>query len=306
LFLTVTVNPAIDRTVFADRLVFEDRAYILSTTEAAGGRGLNASAVLHSYGARTLAILPVGGEAGPRLEGHLAKSGYPYEAVPVMGQTRTNLAITDEQGLTVKLNEPGHPLTEEEQARLLAAVSKHLPGAAWLLICGSLPPGVPAQLYRDMLKEAHGHGVKTLLDTDGEVLQHGLEEGPTVVTPNQQEAARLLNKALITRQHYRNAAQRILEMGAESVLLSVGSRGAIAARDGEVFEVTPPSVRAVCPIGAGDAFNAAFVWAMSQNKNFAEAARWAVAAGTASAEQPGLQFANLEQTGKLYEQVRAG
>jgi 1-phosphofructokinase family hexose kinase len=306
LFLTVTVNPAIDRTVFADRLVFEDRAYILSTTEAAGGRGLNASAVLHSYGAKTLAILPVGGEAGQRLEGYLANSGYPYEAVPVRGQTRTNLAITDEQGLTVKLNEPGHPLTDEEQASLLAAVSKHLSGTAWLLICGSLPPGVPAQLYRDMLKEAHRQGVKILLDTDGEVLQHGLEEGPTVVTPNQQEAARLLNKALITRQHYRNAAQRILEMGAESVLLSVGSRGAIAARDGEVFEVTPPPVRAVCPIGAGDAFNAAFVWAASQNKDFAEAARWAVAAGTASAEQPGLQFANLEQTGKLYERVRTG
>lgn len=303
LILTVTPNPAIDKTVFVDRLVFEDRAYILSSVEAAGGRGVNASCVLHSYGEPTLAVLPSGGDSGRRIEEYLSCCGFHYEAVPINGQIRTNLIVTDKQGLTVKLNEPGSPLTDEELDRLQGAVHRSLPGASWLLLCGSLPPGAPPQFYRDLIRDARRHGVHTLLDTDGEVLQHGLEEGPTVVTPNQHEAARLLNKALITRQHFRSAAQRILEMGAGSVVLSLGSRGAIAARDGDVFEVTPPPVDAVCPIGAGDALNAAFTWAMSHDHDFPSAVRWGVAAGSASAQLPGLQFASLDQTRRLCDRV---
>jgi 1-phosphofructokinase family hexose kinase len=303
LILTLTPNPAIDKTVFVDRLAFEDRAYILSSTEAAGGRGVNASCVLHSYGEPTLAILPCGGDSGRRIEDYLAQCGFRYEAVPIAGRIRTNLIVTDQQGLTVKLNEPGSALTGEELEQLQAAVRRNLPGASWLLLCGSLPPGAPSRFYRDLIRDARQHGVRTLLDTDGEVLQHGIEEGPTVVTPNQHEASRLLNKALITRQHFRSAAQRILKMGAGSVVLSLGSRGAIAARDGDLFEVTPPPVDAVCPIGAGDALNAAFAWAMRHDHDFVAAVRWGVAAGSASAQLPGLQFAGLEQTRQLCQRV---
>jgi 1-phosphofructokinase family hexose kinase len=303
LIVTVTPNPAIDKTVFVDRLVFEDRAYILSTTEAAGGRGVNASAVLHAYGEETLAILPSGGDAGKRIESHLAECGFPYEVVPIAGNVRTNLVITDKQGLTVKLNEPGSPLTEDEIQAFEAAVRRRLPGALWLMLCGSLPPGASVKLFRDLIRDARERGVNTLLDTDGEVLQYGLEEGPTVVTPNQQEASRLLNRALITRQHFRDAVQRILDMGAESVVLSLGSRGAIAARGSEIHEIVPPPVDAVCPIGAGDALNAAFAWALSQGHDFAAAVRFGVAAGTASAQLPGIQFASLEQTREFCQRV---
>ena len=124
-----------------------------------------------------------------------------------------------------------------------------------------------------------------------------------MVTPNQQEAARLLNRALITRQHFRTAAQRILGMGAQSVMISVGSRGAIAGMGNQIVEIVPPRVEAVSPIGSGDALNAAFVWARVNGYDFVEAARWGVAAGTASAKLPGTRFANLEQTKEVYVQV---
>jgi fructose-1-phosphate kinase PfkB-like protein len=167
-----------------------------------------------------------------------------------------------------------------------------------------LPPGVSPDFYRQLIQAAHEHGVRTLIDCDGDVLQTVVLERPTVVTPNRQEAATLLNRALITRQHYRAAAQRMLDMGAGSVVLSLGSRGALAARNGEFVDVTPPRVDAVSPIGAGDALNAAFTWAMSQKDDFPDAVRWAVAAGTASAQQPGMRFATLEQTRRVYDQVR--
>jgi len=213
LILTLTLNPAIDRNVMVDRLVFEDRAYILSTSESAGGRGINASCVIHSFGGRTLAIAVSGGPSGVRLERYLSGCGFPAEIVPIANEIRNNLAITDKQGLTVKLNEVGPYISAAELGRLEAVVRARLPEAAWLMICGSTPPGVPADFYAKLLIAAREHGVKALLDTDGEALVEGLAGGPTVVAPNQQEAERLLNTALLTRTHLLEAAAQIRGMG---------------------------------------------------------------------------------------------
>jgi 1-phosphofructokinase family hexose kinase len=303
LIVTLTVNPAIDLNVSADRLVFDDRAYIDSTTEAAGGRGINASCVLQAFGTPTLAIATSGGEAGRRFEEFLSGCGFRIEVVRIRNEIRRNFTITDRQGLTVKLNERGPVMDVEEVERLEKRVHGRLAEASWLMLCGSLPPGVPRDFYRRLIGKARETGVKTMLDTDGEALREGIEAGPTVVAPNQQEAERLLNKVLITQGHFEEAVRAVHSMGPQSVILSLGSRGAICADGDTTWEVLAPRVDAVCPIGAGDALNAAFVWAVEQNKDFADAVRWGVAAGTASARLPGLRFAGLEATREIYEQV---
>ncbi len=114
MILTLTINPAVDRTVTVDKLVFEDRAYILGRAEAGGGRGVNASQVIHAFGGKTLALLTSGGAAGRHIEESLAGMGFPFEAVHVAAESRINLTISDKQGLTVKLNEVGAPLAEDE------------------------------------------------------------------------------------------------------------------------------------------------------------------------------------------------
>jgi 1-phosphofructokinase family hexose kinase len=303
LILTLTINPAVDHNVTADRLVFEDRGYILSTSDAAGGRGINASRVIHSFGGQTLAIAPCGGDSGARFRGFLCDTDFQVELVPMESEIRTNLTITDRQGLTVKLNHPGPRLSRQDLDRLEEAVLRRLPGAKWLMLCGSVPPGVPPSFYSKLMRLAREHDVRTLLDTDGDTLVEGVENAPTVVAPNQQEAERLLNAALLTRSHYLEAASRIHKMGAESVILSLGSRGAVGATESRLIEVTPPRVDAVCPIGSGDALAAAFTWAMAETGDFADALRWGVAAGTASARLPGVNFANLAQTEEIYARV---
>jgi len=303
LIVTVTINPAIDRTFTTDRLVFEDRTYILDRTETAGGRGINASRMLHSFGAATLAVATAGGESGQRFECYLQQAGFPFELVPVNREIRTNIAITDRQGLTIKLNEVGPRLTPEEVSRIEEAVRRRLEGADWLMLCGSLPPGVPDSFYARLITVARERGVRTLLDTDGPPLRLGIAARPTVVAPNQQEAERLLDTALLTRSHALAAAGQIRQMGAELVVLSLGSRGAVGAFSDALIEAVPPSVEAVCPIGAGDALAAAFVWALQRGSSPPDALRWAVAAGTASARLPGVQFATLEQTRELYDLI---
>ncbi|MCS7026495.1 MAG: 1-phosphofructokinase family hexose kinase [Bryobacteraceae bacterium] len=304
MILTLTVNPAIDRNLTVDQLVFEDRAYILSSEESCGGRGINASYVIHSFGGKTRAICTVGGESGERLKKYLSQCGFPVDTVPVNSNTRTNLNISDRNGLTIKLNERGMPLDPEEVAAVQAAVVRRLPESSWLMLCGSLPPGVPADFYAQLIEQAKRSGVRTLLDTDGEPLQLGLEAQPTVVAPNQPEAERLLNKVLLTRIQILEAAERIRLMGPEMVVLSIGSRGAVGAREGHIIEAIPPRIDVGSPIGAGDALAASFVWAMRLNDDFADALRWGVAAGTASAMKPGVSFASFEQTKVIYQQVQ--
>jgi 1-phosphofructokinase family hexose kinase len=228
--------------------------------------------------------------------------------VPVKNDSRTNFTITDRHGLTVNLNETGPHLAKAEVARFERVVRTTLdrledPAGSWLLVAGSIPPGVPPSFYGKLVSMARERGVRTLLHADGDALREGIEARPTVVTPNQQEAERLLGRNLLTRTHYLEAAGRMRAMGPETVVLSLGSRGAVGAFEDGLYEALPPRVDAVCPIGAGDALTAAYTWAMTRANDPVDALRWGVAAGTASARLPGVSFANLAQTEEIYRRV---
>jgi fructose-1-phosphate kinase PfkB-like protein len=162
---------------------------------------------------------------------------------------------------------------------------------------------VPASFYARIVAMARQKKVRTLLHAGGDALREGIEARPTVATPNQQEAERLLGRTLLTRNQYLEAAERIRAMGPESVILSLGSRGAIGAFADGLYEALPPRVDAVCPIGAGDALTAAYVWSMRRKRNGPDSLRWGVAAGTASARLPGMNFATLAQTEDIYKHV---
>ncbi len=173
------------------------------------------------------------------------------------------------------------------------------------MLCGSLPPGVPSNLYANLIHEARKRNVKTLLDTDGDALLEGVEarahgERP----PINREAERLLNTALLTRTHYLSGGRTDLTRWAPKPrCFSLAARGAIGAFPGGMVEVIPPRVEAVSPIGSGDARTAAFLWSMENKPDYAEALRWGVAAGTASAKLPGMKFASLPETREVYAHV---
>ena len=135
-----------------------------------------------------MAVLMSGGDSGERMEGLLGNCGHRILVVPVKNPIRTNLTITDRHGLTVNLNEAGPQLSKVEIARFERVVRTTLdrledPGGSWLMICGSVPPGVPATFYAKLVEMARQHKVRTLLHAGGEALRHGIEAGPTVVTP---------------------------------------------------------------------------------------------------------------------------
>src|SRR5437762_2524570 len=120
------MNPAVDRTIAVDRLAFEDRTYILSSKDSPGGRGINAACVIHSFGGRTLAILPAGGDRGARFEHYMQGCGFPVVTVPIRNDIRLNFTIVDRHGLTVKLNEIGPRIDRGELSSIEGTVDAHL------------------------------------------------------------------------------------------------------------------------------------------------------------------------------------
>lgn len=304
MILTLTVNPAIDHTYTTDRISYEDRVYVRSSFEQAGGKGINAARVIQALGADAVAVATCGGETGKRFTELLKAAGLPVSLIPIRHALRHNLTISDTHGLTIKLDEPGPEISKDEEKEIEAAVLERLDGASWLLLCGSLPPGMSVDFYARLIGAARKKNVKALLDTGGEALRVGLEARPTMVKPNRHEAERLLDRSLLTRQHSVEALHAIAGMGAESVVLSLGSDGAMGVSANGSFHALAPDIRAACPIGAGDALAATCVWALRRNEPFREALRWGVAAGTAAAATPGTSFASLKETEQMWKRVR--
>ncbi|MBI3666866.1 MAG: 1-phosphofructokinase family hexose kinase [Acidobacteria bacterium] len=303
MILTLTVNPAIDHTITTDRINYEDRIYVRSSLEQPGGKWLNAARMIHGLGGKVLALTTTGGAMGKRLEHLLANSGLPVSLIRIRRAIRRNLTISDLQGLTIKLDEAGPEISREEEKKIETAVQRKLKAAEWLLLCGSLPPGMSLDFYARLIDYARRKKVKTVLDTGDEALRVGLEAHPTLVKPNRPEAERLLNRALVTRHQSMEALQELHQMGAEMVVLSLGSQGAMGASSNGAYHALAPDIQQACPIGAGDALVATCVWALSEKQTFPEALRWGVAAGTAAAATPGTSFASLSETQRMRERV---
>ncbi len=233
----------------------------------------------------------------------LDQAGIERTLIPVSGETRRNFAINDRQGLTIKVDQVGERLQAEDVRNIEQAVIEKLPRADWLLLTGSRPPGVPADFFARMIRLASEHHVPTLLDSSGESLRLGLAAHPAVAKPNRPEAERLLDRTLLSQTQSAAAAREIREMGSDKVLLSLASQGVIAAWEEGLLAAVPPSLETGCPIGAGDVLAATYVWALTQGESFVDALRWAVAAATAAAGRPGLEFAPLSEIELLRERV---
>ena len=303
MILTLTLNPAIDLALSTDRIIYDDRAYIEDEQLHPGGKGINAAQVIHSYGGEAHAVAPYGGRNGDCFL-HLLKA-WPIGStlINVAGETRRNIAITDHQGLTVKLDQPGAGLSTAELQALEEAVAAQLPRAEWLLLTGSIGPNVDDSVYARLIRLAQQNNVPTLLDASGPPLRLGLAAKPSLAKPNRTEAERLLDRSLISQAETAKAVREIQALGAERVILSLGSQGAMAAWEEGVLRAIVPAVSSGCPIGAGDVLAASCALELSRGQSFPDALRFAVAAASVAASLPGLTFAPRDQARALTERV---
>jgi len=305
LIVTVTPNPVVDRTLTVAEIVLNEMARAIEIREDWGGKGFNVSRALKALGTESLAMGFAGGTTGAKLEAGLRGLGIDTDLVPVAGETRTNIVITNRKGTEyVKVNEPGPTVSATELAAFFERVPRVArPGDLWGL-CGSLPPGVPVDFYAQLIHLLHEHGVQALLDTSGEPLRLGLAARPYAAKPNLPEVEAWLGHPVATDLALAEAVDNLLELGISLVALSLGANGLMLATEATQAWIKPPQVAAPNPVGAGDALVAGLLWALSEGLPLAEVAAWGVAAGTAAAMQEGVSVGTWGDVKAIHDQVR--
>ncbi|WP_310727128.1 1-phosphofructokinase family hexose kinase [Streptomyces sp. N2A] len=248
MILTVTLNAALDITYRVPRLRPHRTNRITEVSERPGGKGVNVARVLAALGHRTVATGFAGGGTGDALRALLAETAVTDALVPVGGATRRTVAVVDATtGDTTQLNEPGPTVSPAEWDTFLGTYHELLGEARAVALCGSLPPGVPVDVYARLTRAARTAGVPVLLDTSGEPLRRGLAARPDLAKPNADELAALTGSTEPLR-----AARDTRRRGAHAVAASLGPDGMLAVTADGAWQATPPRRFAGNPTGAGD------------------------------------------------------
>lgn len=282
MIITVTLNPSLDRTIELDRLAQGCVQRVTAARLDPGGKGVNVARALLANGVPTRAVVPVAGVEGDQLVGLLEHEGVDFAVVPVLGHTRSNITIAEADGTVTKLNEPGASLRAEDLEALAREVLAAATPGSWAVLCGSLPPGLRAEAYATLTRRFVAAGLRVAVDTSGPALRAAVAVGPELVKPNAEELAEAVGRPLRSRSAIVAAARELQDLGAQTVLVSLGAMGAILVDESSVVVGESPVDQPRSAVGAGDAFLAGFLAGQyhgaSRREAFAEALAWGAAA----------------------------
>lgn len=302
---TVTLNPALDREYIVPDLKMDEVLRASSVRIDYGGKGFNVSRMLAALGTESVAVGFAGGTTGKKLQEGLAEKNIDTEFVWVAGETRTNVSIVNDAGRHhLKVNEPGPTISEDEIWRLIKKIEALIFPGDWWVLAGSLPPGVPANLYAQIIQMINAGGARTILDTSGKPLELGCRAKPFLVKPNRYEAAELTGMPAGTPEQLLQIIANIHQMGVKNVIISGGKKKTLLSNGNGRWVGSPPSIVEKNPIGAGDAMVAGIVWRLGKGNTIIDAFSWGIACGAAAASQPGTGMPARSQIEKLIAGVQ--
>ena len=307
MIITLTANPSLDRTATLDRpLTRGDVHRVSGVTVEPGGKGINVARVCHYAGHPVRALLPAGPQ-DPILHG-LDELGVPYRIVQIGERVRMNITLTEADGTTTKLNEPGPTLDAATIEKLADLIVRESERADWVVLSGSLPPGVPASWYADLVKALRPWGMKIAVDTSDAPLQaladQFPEAAPDLLKPNSEELAQLTGADAEELEASAKAgdpsacvaaARTLVERGVGAVMATLGGAGAVLVTKDGAWHASPPPITLRSTVGAGDSSVAGYVLAHTRGADAADRLRTAVAYGSAAASLAGTTLPHPEQ-----------
>ena len=300
---TITLNPALDRTLLIDEMREDVPNRIIREESYAGGKGIDVSKVLTAFGIENRALGFIAGFAGRQLEGQLVRDGTGCSFIPVSGETRINVIVHEiATGRQIIFNSLGPKVKPFELIEIVDVV-KRVEEPEFVSIGGSLPPGAHPEIYRKIIETARLRGAKVVLDVDREALSVGIRGKPDIIKPNIHELSHLSGKKLEKREEILEAARKINRKGVETVLVSMGPKGILLVSDGKAYQAVPPKVEVVNTIGAGDSSVAGFIYGLSKGYDLKESLIWATAAGSATTLRRGTALATRVDVEKIVPQV---
>lgn len=308
MIVTLTANPSLDRTVEIPAAL--DRGTVIRASRSVadpGGKGVNIARALSVSGVETVAVLP-GDDGDPVLAG-LAEANVRYSNLATGYPIRTNVTVAEPDGTTTKINAPGEPFDERAQRELTRLLINEADGAGWLVLAGSLPPGVPSDYYA-VISRAVREGLgdeapRVAVDTSGSALRdtlNGQDGLPTLIKPNSEELAELVGRSgaweTLESDPVETArtARELVDRGVRSVLATLGAKGAVLVTADGSWHAQHAPIRARSTVGAGDCSLAGYLLAHEAGQEPQECLRQAVAHGSAAASLPGTQVPTLQDT----------
>ena len=239
------------------------------------------------------------------MEKELREEGLKTNFVSIKETTRSNTTVLDPvSGTETHLREPGPQISKKEVDSFKKIFRKLTKKSRFLILSGSLPPGLRDNFYAELIAEVREEGVKTILDTRGKALLKGIKACPFMIKPNRQEWEESVGKRLNSRKSLIESVKPFLCQGIEIAIISLGKEGAIIAGRQTIWQAFPPRIKAVNSVGSGDALVAGFIYSLSRGEEIEGAIRLGIAAAAANTLIPGAGFLRKKDLRELYPKVR--
>ncbi|ABR47051.1 1-phosphofructokinase [Alkaliphilus metalliredigens QYMF] len=305
MIITVTMNPAIDRTIeIADFTVGKVNRIETSKIDV-GGKGINVSKVIQELGGHSMATGFVGGATGEEIKKHLKDKGIQFKFIDVAEETRTNIKMVDSlKGIQTDFNESGAPVAEKNIVALKKCIEELCNPGDLVIIAGSTPCNVNHDIYLELTQLIKNKGGKVLLDADANYLMEGIKATPFLIKPNLEELQRAIGTTLEGVEAIAKAGKDIVKRGITHVVISMGEEGALFIREEGTIWAQGIQVPVGSTVGAGDAMVAAMAYGLEQEYDYEKLVRLSMAAGTAAVMTKGTESAAREKIIEIEKQVQ--
>lgn len=297
---TVTFNPSIDYYVTVD----DFRPGMTNRTGSeqifAGGKGINVSIVLNSLGIKSTALGFCAGFTGEKIREEIKRYGFYQDFIELPeGFSRINVKIKNMDG--TEINGAGPQIPQEALNELFKKLDR-LQNGDTLVMAGSVPKSLPESIYADICLRLEGRGVRTVIDATGGLLVNTLKYRPFLIKPNIHELGGIFNVSITNGQEAVPYAKKLCEMGAQNVIVSMGSRGALMVDENDGVTILPAvDIRLVSAVGAGDCMVAGFLAGVEMFNDREKAFKLALAAAAAGAASD--FFGTGEEIMALYKRM---
>lgn len=304
MIVTVTMNPAIDKTVDIDRLEHGGLNRIQSVEMDAGGKGINVSKTIKAIGGESIATGFLGGRSGKIIQEVLREQGIGTDFVWLEADTRTNTKVVESTGEVTELNEPGPAATEEQVEELIQKLEAYAGENTLFVLAGSIPAGMDKSIYAVIMDRVHAKGAKVLLDADGELFVHGLEAGPDILKPNRVELEQYYHLDYrASEEELVSMGKQLLCKGTEMVAISLGQMGALFVGENGVIRCPGLKVKSHSTVGAGDAMVASLAYSWDRKLSLEDTVTLGMAVSAGAVTTIGTKPPAMDVVEELKKQV---
>lgn len=304
MIVTVTLNPAVDKIIKIDRLNPGSLNRVKEVVNMVGGKGINVAKVVHHLGYKVMPVSILGGERGKEIYNSLNMDGINQEVVWAEHETRQNLKIVEvETGRETEVNEPGRASIKDLKS-LIKKLENVLEHVNLLVLAGSIPEGLPADTYNQLIRLADKYNVRTILDTAEENLVKGLKGKPFLIKPNIEEAEFITGYKIRDNNDIYKAINYFLDKGIEIVVISLGNKGAVFANKKECIKVRVPEVRVKnTTVGAGDSLVAGLSIKLLNTCNLEKLASFSTAVATTFVKKADISKINKREIEQIQSRI---